>query len=185
MAPSHPITKEQIIKFKLTEVKPNDDILTRAGRNDGMQVPDGYFKDFAARMAAVLPERPELEQSAQEAQRLSMPRTPWQKIRPYVYMAAMFAGVWCMLKVFASFNHVADPLAIESYPELAEALGSDQFVRDYVYDDIDTYDIYDQIAESGIDVAALMAADSLAEAQAYEALGGPDGEPRQPILNLP
>ena len=32
------------------------DILTKAARNDGMTVPDGYFDDFAARMAASLPE---------------------------------------------------------------------------------------------------------------------------------
>ena len=31
------------------------DILTKAARNDGMTVPDGYFDDFAARMAASLP----------------------------------------------------------------------------------------------------------------------------------
>ncbi len=33
------------------------DILEKVNRNDGMTVPDGYFDDFAARMAASLPER--------------------------------------------------------------------------------------------------------------------------------
>ena len=31
------------------------DILEKVNRNDGMTVPDGYFDDFASRMAASLP----------------------------------------------------------------------------------------------------------------------------------
>ncbi len=31
------------------------DILEKVNRNDGMTVPDGYFDDFATRMAASLP----------------------------------------------------------------------------------------------------------------------------------
>ena len=26
--------------------------------------------------------------------------TLWTRLRPYAYMAAMFAGIWCMMKVF-------------------------------------------------------------------------------------
>lgn len=24
----------------------------------------------------------------------------WQRVKPYLYMAAMFAGIWCMMKMF-------------------------------------------------------------------------------------
>ncbi len=64
-------------------------ILERVSRHDGMTVPEGYFADFAARMEAAIPER-----------RVAEPpvvRSTWQKIRPYVYMAAMFAGIWCKI----------------------------------------------------------------------------------------
>ena len=53
--------------------------------------PEGYFADFAKKMAASLPEK-----------QIPAKRKPtrWLRIRPYVYMAAMFAGVWCMGYLF-------------------------------------------------------------------------------------
>ena len=30
--------------------------------------------------------------------------TVWQRIKPYVYLAAMFAGIWCMMQIF---HHVS------------------------------------------------------------------------------
>ena len=33
----------------------------------------------------------------------------WVRVRPYVYMAAMFAGVWCMMQIFNVANGTADP----------------------------------------------------------------------------
>jgi hypothetical protein len=73
-------------------MKEDKDILSRINRRDGMTVPDGWFDDFASRMADSLPERPALE----NASPAPVSRTIWERIRPYVYMAAMFAGVWCM-----------------------------------------------------------------------------------------
>ena len=38
-------------------MKEDNDILKTIGRSDGMTVPDGYFADFAERMAGQLPQR--------------------------------------------------------------------------------------------------------------------------------
>ena len=76
------------------------DILTSINRRDGMTVPDGFFESFAERMASELPSRPEAEVTPVA----SRPKTLWGSIRPYVYMAAMFAGIWCMLKMFTMMN---------------------------------------------------------------------------------
>ena len=59
------------------------DILTKVGKDAGFNVPEGYFADFAKKMAASLPEK-----------QIPAKRKPtrWLRIRPYVYMAAMFAG---------------------------------------------------------------------------------------------
>ena len=114
----------------------------------GMQVPEGYFDDFNARMAAMLPERPEIENAA-VAEAQQRPATFWGRVRPYVYMAAMFAGVWCMLQLFASLSgtHKLQPIA--DNPVLAKALASDEFVMDYIYEDINTWDILDEMVEDG------------------------------------
>ena len=58
----------------------NTDILNRLNHKDGMTVPEGFFDDFAQRMEAALPERPELSTPSPY-----IPRTTWQRIRPYVY----------------------------------------------------------------------------------------------------
>ena len=59
-------------------MKQTTDILTKLDRRDGMTVPDGYFEDFAARMSAMLPERPEAESTVRILERPTL----WTRIRP-------------------------------------------------------------------------------------------------------
>ncbi len=104
-----------------------------------MTVPDGYFADFAARMERELPQQPVI---------LDTPRTIWQKLRPYTYMAAMFAGIWCMLQMFNMMSpQSTDP---SSNPVLAEALDNTSFVSDYCMADMTDYDILDELYSEGV-----------------------------------
>lgn len=122
------------------------DILTKINRRTGMTVPDGYFDDFVKRMQARLPELPVAE----------TPRTPasgfWYTIRPYVYMAAMFAGIWCMLHIFNIMGTNDIDLSIENHPVVAEALSNDTFVEEYILPDYNESDLYYQLYESGITI---------------------------------
>jgi len=45
-------------------MKEDKDILSRINHRDGMTAPDGWFDDFASRMADSLPERPALENAS-------------------------------------------------------------------------------------------------------------------------
>lgn len=112
----------------------------------GMSVPEGYFDAVNDRIIASLPYRPEAEE------RPLPPRTIWQKVRPYVYMAAMFAGVWCMMKMFSSLS---TPKELSPSPILAEALSNEIFVNDYVIDDMDDRELMDQMIEEGFDLTSL------------------------------
>lgn len=103
------------------------DILEKVNRNDGMTVPDGYFDDFATRMAASLPEMEWEKPSAHV-----VPRSFWQKVRPYVYLAAMFMGVWCMMKMFDLMGPNSRGLSFDSNPVITAAVSNDYFVNDYV-----------------------------------------------------
>lgn len=111
----------------------------------GMSVPEGYFDSFCRRMDASLPERPELS----EPQVADEPRTFWQRVRPYVYMAAMFAGVWCMVQMFGSLSSKGGLQPIEDNPVLADALSTDDFVFDYIYDDISSWELVDDMMDEG------------------------------------
>ena len=122
------------------------DILDKVNRNDGQTVPDGYFDDFATRMAASLPER----EWERETPRV-LSRSVWQRVRPYIYLAAMFMGVWCMMKMFDLMRPDASGLSFDSNPVLAAAVGNDYFVRDYVIGegDIDQYQLMEDLYETG------------------------------------
>lgn len=130
-------------------MKQSTDILEKARRNDGMTVPEGYFADFRRQMAASLPERPELKDSMSVA--AAAQRTLWQRVRPYVYMAAMFAGIWLMLQLFTLISNPGDLRPMDSNPVMAEAFGNDKFMIDYIINDagIDQWDIIDEMAQDG------------------------------------
>lgn len=125
----------------------NNNPLELNNRRHGMKVPEDYFSDFAARMAASLPEQPWEKESHQTA----TDRNLWQIVRPYIYMAAMFAGVWCMMKVFDHVRPSANDLSVESNPVLTAALSDKDFVNEYFIDELDRGDIYDVVWDSHYD----------------------------------
>ncbi|MDE5942058.1 MAG: hypothetical protein K2H14_08115 [Muribaculaceae bacterium] len=146
-------------------MKTDNDILGRIGRRDGMTVPDGFFDDFASRMEASLPYRAE----AEETMRVISRRSVWNRVRPYVYMAAMFAGIWCMLKMFTMMAPGNVDLSIENNPMLTEALSDDNFVYDYIVNDINEREILDEMFDDSISVDEMIPADELNDFEPFAA----------------
>lgn len=136
--------------------KEDNEILRTIARRDGIRVPEGYFADFARHMADSLPERPELSQMSAS----TPPSGIWGRIRPYVYMAAMFAGVWCMLKMFTTVTAPGELTPMDKNPVMAEAFGNDDFIDNYVLDDVNQWDVIDQMMEDGFDPGTLDEPDS-------------------------
>lgn len=110
-----------------------------ASKGDGMIVPGDYFADFATKMSASLPFREELDVPAQNQKRSR--NSTWLRMRPYVYMAAMFAGAWCLIKMFSLMSPSTSNVSIDNFPSLSLALEDEQFVDEYVIDGVSTYDI--------------------------------------------
>lgn len=123
-----------------------DEILTHAAHNDGIKAPDDYFAQFQAKMQASLP-----LQDFEKASTFTRERTRWQKIRPFVYMAAMFAGIWLMMNMFTLFSPSPQPISPETSPVLAQAMVNDDFVNDYCMDEgeMTEYDLMDDLYSSG------------------------------------
>lgn len=141
-------------------MKKGEDILKKINRNYGMTVPEGFFEDFAAKMEAMLPERPEVEQP-----RRIEHRTTWQRVRPYVYMAAMFAGIWCMLKMFTMMGPGNIDLSIDKNHILTDALSDDNFVYEYIIDDLNDSELFDEMYNDSIAVEDFTPVDSLVDAE--------------------
>lgn len=73
----------------------NSEILKKLGKDPGFKTPDHYFADFNKNLMDSLPEKKILEQPKPSL---------WNRYKTYVYMAAMFAGIWCMMHIFNAFN---------------------------------------------------------------------------------
>lgn len=137
-----------------------ENILDKIGRRDGMTVPEGYFADFQQRMEAMLPTNDEAEKPVV----LEAPRSFWQRVRPYVYMAAMFAGVWCMVKMFSLMGTGNVDLSIENNEVLTSALSDEHFVYEYLRDEISDRELFEEMYLDSISAEDLIPADSLEEA---------------------
>ncbi|MCM1076828.1 MAG: hypothetical protein NC411_05665 [Bacteroides sp.] len=158
------------------------DILTQINRNDGMTVPDGYFESFAEKMAASLPTQ-EWEKKTPKV----MPRSFWQRVRPYVYMAAMFMGVWCMMKMFDLMRHDSYGLSFENNPIMTAAINNEYFINDYFIDecDVDDYQMMDALYETGFEPASysLDSDDAIMPEFTDSTLETPD-EPQFPLSEI-
>ncbi len=110
--------------------------LNEIGRKHGMRVPDNYFADFAEKMTEQLPER---EFPLEE------PPTMWLRVRPWVYMAAMFAGIWLMMRMFTGLTSVV-PDASSETQAVASVVGEGVIVDDDLIDFyVDDYAVYDML----------------------------------------
>lgn len=103
-------------------MKEEDKIIDKFGRKGPWSVPDGYFDEVRVEVMSKLPEYP----VSPKAPDMSV----WQRIKPYIYLAAMFAGVWCMMKVFHNASGM-NSLSLDNPPEhIAAYIGemdSDEF----------------------------------------------------------
>lgn len=122
------------------------DILEQVNHNDGMTVPEGYFEDFATRMEAMLP-----PMDWEQPQPVVLPKSWWQKVRPYIYLAAMFMGVWCMMKMFDMMRPQSSGLFIDNNPVITAAIDNDYFFNDYIINEgeLREYEIIDDLYETG------------------------------------
>lgn len=104
-----------------------DKLKEKVGQNLPYTVPEGYFKSFKTKLIETLPEYPEKP--------VEKKLTAWQRVKPYVYLAAMFAGIWCMMQIFHRVSTPDTPS--ESYAYMVSEPDSyDFYVDSYAGDDL-------------------------------------------------
>lgn len=105
-------------------MKQEDRLREMAGKESPFRIPDNYFESFKSELLQNLPEYPEKP--------VERKLSAWQKIRPYVYLAAMFAGIWCMMKMFHNLSGAPG----------AGSAPHDDALAASVYYEPDSYDLY-------------------------------------------
>ena len=110
-------------------MKQKENILDNIGGKSGFKVPDGYFEQLSTRIIDQLPER-----------ELPHPEviTTWHKLRPYIYMAAMFAGIWLMVQVFVA-------PAVNSQNEMIAETEHEEDLEEYMLYSMDEYTIFETL----------------------------------------
>ena len=116
--------------------------MIKYGKNPGFKVPENYFDDFNRRMADMLPDV--------EITPIDVKPSMWQRVKPFAYMAAMFAGVWCMMSVFSHFTASGN---LDSVRAVAEKMGDDnsnveEFIMSGAVSDYDILNYEDSVMMS-------------------------------------
>lgn len=73
-------------------MKEEDSILKKVGKENGFRVPDGYFENLTSEVMSRLPEK-------ETPAFIKKEPTKWEKIKPWLYMTAMFAGAALIIRV--------------------------------------------------------------------------------------
>ena len=124
-------------------MRKEDKLLEKYGRQTGMTVPEGYFETFSKQMMERLPAYPEPPRPKK--------LTGWQRVKPYVYMAAMFAGIWCMMKMFHVASQNAAAVQLDNPPENIMLAMQDANTYDYICtmpDDISDFEVESDLSQS-------------------------------------
>ena len=112
-------------------MKQESDILSKLGKDAGFKVQENYFADFNKKLMESLPEpniTPQLKPSL------------WLRVRPYVYMAAMFAGIWCTMRIFNDLSGAGS--AKMQVQAIVNGLDDEKNIDDLlIYGGVDKYDI--------------------------------------------
>ena len=115
-----------------------------SARHSGFRVPDGYFESLTQQVMDRLPEtETETAQASAEVITLTEP-TLWQRVRPWLYLAAMFVGAAFIIRL-------ASPSAEEKAAALAHEEAESQEIE-YIENALDAammddYSLYMYLAE--------------------------------------
>ena len=117
-------------------------ILKKYGKDPGFKVPENYFDDFNKRMVDMLPDV--------EITPVDIKPTMWQRVKPLVYMAAMFAGVWCMMQVFTHFTNTSSLNGVGAVAEkmIDDKSNVDDFIMSGAVSDYDILSYEDSVMMS-------------------------------------
>lgn len=72
-------------------MKEEDKLLKKIGTENPFCVPEGYFEGFTSDLMSRLPEKEKTDVHREP--------TTWEKVRPWLYMAAMFIGAALIIRV--------------------------------------------------------------------------------------
>ena len=114
-----------------------DNILRKVGTQNPFRVPENYFEDFRQKLMNKLPEKeptpswPEL--------------TVWQRVKPWLYMTAMFVGIMLSVRIFVGKPQDEEFPITQAEAEMLPEEEWENMIRRTLVDD---YAIYEYLTEA-------------------------------------
>lgn len=126
-------------------MKEEDILLKKLGKEDSFKVPGGYFENLTSEVMNKLPEKEKVVFKEE-------PVSTWTRLKPLLYMAAMFVGAALIIRV-ASTDHkpvTADDVAVTEVD--TEVVVSDEMI-DVAVDRamLDDYSLYVYLSDASVE----------------------------------
>lgn len=122
--------------------KEETDLLKRCGTENPFTVPEGYFERFTEQLMEKLPER-----EAQPAPKLTL----WTRVKPWVYMAAMFCGLMLSVRMFVGEKQSQSPAATSETTDFTEV--PDEYIDPIVNQTMmDDYTLHQYLTDADTEI---------------------------------
>ena len=108
-----------------------DMILQKIGKKNTFTVPENYFEDFTQELMDKLP--------AKEVVLQAEAPTLWQRVKPWLYMAAMFCGIMLSVRIFVGNPQQEEFPISQAEAEMLPEEEWENFMRRSFNDDYETY----------------------------------------------
>ena len=108
-----------------------DNILRKAGTGNPFRVPKHYFDNFTEELMGKLPEKEPLPFSSEP--------TLWERVKPWIYMAAMFCGIMLSVRIFVGEPQKDEFSISQAEAEMLPEEEWENFIRRAFDDNYETY----------------------------------------------
>ena len=122
-------------------MKEEDNILKKVGKENVFRVPDGYFENLTSEVMSRLPEK-------ETPAIIKREPTKWERIKPWVYMTAMFAGAALIIRVASTDRSPVNIRMVMLVPETEVV--SDEYISAVLDNSmLDDYSLYVYLTDAG------------------------------------
>ena len=124
-------------------MKEEDNILKKVGKENVFRVPDGYFENLTSEVMSRLPEK-------ETPVFIKKEPTKWERIKPWLYMTAMFAGAALIIRVASADRTPAtDQIAMD---DTETEVVSDEYISTVLANSLlDDYSLYVYLTDASVE----------------------------------
>ncbi|MBD9093621.1 MAG: hypothetical protein EGQ20_13980 [Bacteroides oleiciplenus] len=124
-------------------MKEEDNILKKVGKENIFRVPDGYFENLTSEVMSRLPEK-------ETPAFIKKEPTKWERIKPWLYMTAMFVGAALIIRVASAERTPAtDQIAMD---DTETEVVSDEYISTVLDNSmLDDYSLYVYLTDASVE----------------------------------